>query len=627
MKMNIRIFILLFLLYGISSVFAQSIYIPLEFQDAYENGTRSLDGKPGPEYWQNHSDYKITASLDPASGKLYGSAIITYFNSSPDTLDRLVFRLYQNIQKRDAMRDFIIKSDDGSEGLVINSLSIGKRSYMPAGDTSLEYTGTNLVVKNFSILPGKQTTINVSWEFKIPGSEGIRMGRYDSTSFFIAYWYPQVAVYDDIDGWDLTEYTGNAEFYNDFNNYDVKLTLPSDYCSWATGELQNPQDVLSANVLSRYSEAMASFTTVNIISLNDLVSEEPLFNNSAETNTWHYIAKGVTDFTFGAAKNYLWDGRLADSGGKKVFVSAAYKESSLNYYEVCDISAKTIEIASRDLPGITFPFPKITVFDGSGGMESPMMVNMGPGEQRIWTVHTTVHEVMHSYFPFYMGINERKYAWMDEGWTQMLSEYIQYEIDKTIDFRERNVKRYLDYAGQFDEVPLMYPSNNIRGEMYGNHAYFRPANAYNIIKDFMGDAAFKKALQEFMKRWNGKHPMPYDFFFTFEDVSGDDLDWFIEPWFFGQGYPDVSIDTAYVKDDMLKIQVTKEGSLPIPVAVSVKFKDGTTKRAYRSASSWKNEEEDEITIEMETEGKPSYIELGSRYIPDVDSLNNIWHFK
>jgi len=224
---------------------------------------------------------------------------------------------------------------------------------------------------------------------------------------------------------------------------------------------------------------------------------------------------------------------------------------------------------------------------------------------------------MHSYFPFYMGINERKYAWMDEGWTQMLSEYIQFEIDKTIDFRERNVKRYLDYAGQFDEVPMMYPSNNIRGEMYGNHAYFRPANAFNIIKDFMGDAAFKKALQEFMKRWNGKHPMPYDLFFTFEDVSDDELDWFVEPWFFGQGYPDVSIDTAFVK----------EGILPIPVAVSVKFKDGSTKRAYRSASSWKNEDEDEITIEMEIEGKPSYIELGSRYIPDVDSLNNIWQFK
>ncbi|HMT11844.1 MAG TPA: hypothetical protein PKA39_09525, partial [Ignavibacteria bacterium] len=385
--MKIASKILLFLILCFSRVFSQGMYIPLEFQEAYENGTRSLDGKPGADYWQNHSDYRITAELDPVSGKLSGSAVITYFNSSPDTLDRLVFRLYQNIQKKDAMRDFIINSKDSSEGLVINALSIGKRTFSPSGDTSLEYTGTNLIVKNLSIMPGKQTTINVSWEFKIPGSEGIRMGRYDSTSFFIAYWYPQVAVYDDIDGWDMTEYTGNAEFYNDFNNYDVKITLPSDYCSWATGELQNPQDVLSANVLSRYSEAMSSSTTVNIITANDIVSAEPLFNNSAETNTWHYIAKGVTDFTFAAAASYLWDGRLADSGGKKVFVSAAYKESSLNYYEVCDISAKTIEIASRDLPGIIFPFPKITVFDGRGGMESPMMVNMGPGEQRIWTVH------------------------------------------------------------------------------------------------------------------------------------------------------------------------------------------------------------------------------------------------
>lgn len=282
---------------------------------------------------------------------------------------------------------------------------------------------------------------------------------------------------------------------------------------------------------------------------------------------------------------------------------------------------------SKDMPGVMFPFPKITVFNGQGGMESPMMVNMGAGEQRIWTVHTVVHEVAHSYFPFYMGINERKYAWMDEGWTQMLSENIQYEIDKTIDFRARNVKRYLDYSGQFDEVPMMYPSYMIRGEMYGNHAYFRPANAYNMMRDFMGDAAFKKALQEFIKRWNGKHPTPYDFFFTFEDASDDELTWFYQPWFFGHGYPDVGIDTAYVKDDVLKMSIIKEGELPIPVAVTVKFKDGSVKRAYRSASAWKNEEDETIWIEMEIDKKPAAIELGSQYIPDADSINNYWYFK
>lgn len=608
-------------------IFTQSLYIPLEFQAAYENGTRSLDGKPGAEYWQNRSDYKINASIDPVTGLLNGSAVITYYNSSPDTLDKIILRLYPNIYKKDAMRDFPYRSVSDSEGIMLQSLSVGKRSFNISSDTSLEYTGTNLLIKNISINPGKQTVINVTWEFRIPKDNGIRMGQYDSSTIFIAYWYPQVSVYDDIDEWDLTEYTGQAEFYNDFNNYDVKITLPINFGVWAAGELQNPQDVLAQNILSKYSQALVSTEVVHIISDADIRENLPLFNSSGETNTWHFIAKNITDFTFGSASGFLWDGRLADGGGKKIFVNAVYKPAAITFYEVCDITSRTVEMLSKELPGIPFPFPKITVFNGRGGMESPMMVNMGAGEQRIWTVHTTVHEVVHSYFPFYTGCNERKYAWMDEGLTQMISEYIQYELDKTIDFRARNVKRYLDYAGQFDEFPMMYPSYMIKGEMYGNHAYFRPANAFNMMKDFMGDAVFKKALQEFIKRWNGKHPTPYDFFFTIEDVTGDELNWFFEPWFFKQGFPDLAIDSAFVKDDLLKIEISKEGELPVPAALTVKFKDGSTKRIYRTVSAWKNEEDESIWVDIEAESKPSVIELGNQYIPDIDSTNNYWHFK
>jgi len=611
--------------------FSQSIYVPLEFQAAYEEGTRSMDGKPGADYWQNKSDYKINVSLNPTAGVISGTAVITYYNNSPDILDRIVFRMYPNINKKGALKDFLFSKDEYTDGMVISSLSINKKSYDVKTDTSIENTGTNLVVKDLSIAPKKQTVINVSWEFKIPKENLVRMGQYDSTTFFIAYWYPQVAVYDDIDGWDMIEYTGQAEFYNDFNNYDVKITLPNSYGVWATGSLENPNEVLAPQILSRYKDAMVSNKVTGIIKANDYLLKMAVFNNSAETNTWHYTAAGVSDFTFAAASNYLWDGMAADGLSKKVFVSAVYDPSSLEFYEVCEVAAKTVEMMSRDLPGVPFPFPKITVFNGSGGMESPMMVNQGTNKERIWMIYTTVHEVAHSYFPFYMGINERKYAWMDEGWAQMLSEYVQYELDKTIDFRARNVKRYLDYSGQFDEVPMMYPSYNIRSDMYGSHAYFRPCSAYNIMKDFMGDASFKKALQEYIKRWAGKHPTPYDFFFSFEDATDDELGWFYEPWFFKQGYPDLGIDTAYVKDNILRVQVTKEGDLPVPVALYVKMKDGTSKKAYRSASAWKpganGDEEDEIWIEVEMDKKPSGIELGNQYIPDADTTNNYWIFK
>jgi len=625
--MKIRILSIFLFTFTFSVIFSQSLYVPLEFQEAYENGTRSLDGKPGADYWQNHADYKIKANLNPQSGILSGSEEITYFNQSPDTLDKIVIRLYPNIYKKDAMRDFPYTSSDDQQGMKIQLLSAGKKNYDTSSDTSLEYSGTNLTIKNITVLPCKQVTLSINWEFKIPGETGIRMGQYDPKVFFIAYWYPQIAVYDDIDGWDLTEYTGTAEFYNDFNNYDVKITLPNDFGVWATGELQNPQDVYTQNILTKYSEAQVSADIVNIISKSDLESGSPLFSSTSENNLWYFKAKNVSDFTFAASSKYLWDGKSADAGGKKVFVSAVYSPNAVTFYEACEIASRTVEMMSKDLPGVQFPFPKITVFDGRGGMESPMMVNMSTGNERIWTVHTVVHEVAHSYFPFYMGINERKYAWMDEGWTQMLSEYIQYELDKTIDFRARNVKRYLDYSGQFDEFPMMYPSYMIRGEMYGNHAYFRPANAYNMMKDFMGDAVFKKALQEYIKRWSGKHPTPYDFFFTFEDVTDDDLAWFYQPWFFNHGYPDLAVDTAFVKDDILKIEITKEGEIPVPIALTVKFKDGSIKRAYRTVSAWKNEESDAVWIDMEADKKPALIELGSQYIPDADSANNFWQFK
>ena len=625
--MKIRILSIFLFTFTFSVIFSQSLYVPLEFQEAYENGTRSLDGKPGADYWQNHADYKIKANLNPQSGILSGSEEITYLNQSPDTLDKIVIRLYPNIYKKDAMRDFPYTSSDDQQGMKIQLLSAGKKNYDTSSDTSLEFSGTNLTIKNITVLPGKQVTLNINWEFKIPGETGIRMGQYDPKVFFIAYWYPQIAVYDDIDGWDLTEYTGTAEFYNDFNNYDVKITLPNDFGVWATGELQNPQDVYTQNILTKYSEAQVSADIVNIISKSDLESGSPLFSSTSENNLWYFKAKNVSDFTFAASSKYLWDGKSADAGGKKVFVSAVYSPNAVTFYEACEIASRTVEMMSKDLPGVQFPFPKITVFDGRGGMESPMMVNMSTGNERIWTVHTVVHEVAHSYFPFYMGINERKYAWMDEGWTQMLSEYIQYELDKTIDFRARNVKRYLDYSGQFDEFPMMYPSYMIRGEMYGNHAYFRPANAYNMMKDFMGDAVFKKALQEYIKRWSGKHPTPYDFFFTFEDVTDDDLAWFYQPWFFNHGYPDLAVDTAFVKDDILKIEITKEGEIPVPIALTVKFKDGSIKRAYRTVSAWKNEESDAVWIDMEADKKPALIELGSQYIPDADSANNFWQFK
>ncbi len=616
------------LLFNAGFTFSQSpLYMPLNFQKAFEKGTRSYDGKPGSNYWQNKSDYRLSATIDPQTRMLNGTETILYSNNSPDTLDELVIRLYQNINKLGNIHDFAIDVSEPSEGMILTSLSADDVSIDPKDTARVRESGTNLTIRKLKIFPGSRIKITSSWNFVIPKVNTIRMGAYDSTSYFLAYWYPQVAVYDDIDGWDKVNYTGQVEFYNDFNNYDVSITVPNNMCIWSTGILQNAEEVMSPLVLERYKKAMESEFVINVISASDYTAGASLFNNSFSTNTWHVMAENVPDFTFGLSDHYLWDARSVNTGGdKNVLVSSAYKNDSTDFYEVCETAAKTVEYLSKIQPGVPFPFPKITVYDGEGGMESPMMVNESNGKQRIWQVYVTTHEVAHSYFPFYMGINERKYAWMDEGWTQFLSEPIQWALDTTIDFRARDVFRYTNLSGQDIELPPMAISFVMHGGgPYGNASYFRPAAAYNTLKELLGDKLFIKAAQQYIKRWNGKHPVPYDFFFSFNDAAKEDLSWFWTPWFFEAGYPDLGIDTVIVKDDKIKVHIIQEGTIPTSVALTFKFTDGTEKSIFKNCSVWKDD--DNIWIKEPLEGKIlSSVVLGSKYIPDLNKENNVWKY-
>ena len=623
--LSVKSFVLSLILFSCAAYAQTGLYMPLNLQDAYELQTRSYDGKPGRNYWQNHSDYSISASIDVPSHSLRGSETIKYFNDSPDTLDEIVIRVYQDINKFGNVHDFPLDIKEPSDGMVITSLKIGGQLIDINDEAQVRNTGTNLVVLKRNVLPHKSITISADWNFVIPKINTIRMGTYDSTSFFIAYWYPQVAVYDDIDGWDKINYTGSVEFYNDFNNYDVNITVPNNMCVWSTGILQNAAGVMGPALLERYTKAMDSPDVVGIISPSDYLKRVALMNISSAENTWHIKADKVCDFTFGLSDHYLWDGCSVKLSDKKVFVSAAYKDEPGTFNEVCETTARTVEYLSKVQPGVSFPFPKITVFDGEGGMESPMMVNQGDSKEHVWMVYVTTHEVAHSYFPFYMGINERRYAWMDEGWAQFLDEPVQWLCDSSIDFRARDIFRFTNLSGQSTEVPPMVQSYQIKDyNAYGNASYFRPDAAYGILKDFLGEEKFLRCLKEYITRWNGKHPGPYDFFFTFNDAAGEDLSWFWEPWFFENGYADLSIDSVAVKSGEANILIKNEGKLPIPVELTLVWQNGTRSTIHRGADVWKDDK-DELWIKQPLEGsKLNSISLGSQYIPDMDKENNYW---
>ncbi len=619
------------LLFAFINLSAQSLYMPLNIQKAYKQGTRSYNGKPGPKYWiNNNADYRIYVHFDPASRVVSGKEEIRYQNNSPDTLRNFVFRLYQDIYKKGNFRDFIIDKSVINSGVEIKELSVNNSNIDLSKDNHrITRRGTNLILSlPDSLLPQAEAVFNIKWQFVLPNRSQIRMGAYPDSSFFISLWYPQIAVYDDIDGWDKYSYTGNQEFYNDFNNFDVEITVPDSFLVWATGVLQNPEELLQEKYLKRYYEAQQSDSIIHIISAEDY-SEGKVCKNKGE-HSWHFAAEYVPDFAFAVGYRFLWDGTnlKLDNGKKNVFISAAYLEKSKDFADVAKIARQTIKYLSDELPGSTYPYPEMTVFNGRGGMEYPMMVNDGSTSKWASTVHLTSHEITHTYFPFYMGTNERKYAWMDEGWAQMLPFALQNRLAPGYDPVSRTCGDYQKVAGTEMEVPMMVSSIVIGGNVfrptYRNASYNRPAMAYEYLQDLLGEKLFKKALKEYIVRWHGKHPIPYDFFFTFDNVAGEDLGWYWKPWFFEAGYPDLSIKTVETSNKGVSVVIKKLGTIPIPAKVKITYADSLQDSLYQTAKIWENGN-NKYTFNFKN-GKKSIekVELGSNRIPDANYENNIW---
>jgi len=283
-------FRLIFTLLFISSfIGAQSnLYIPRNIQKSYENGFRSPDGNPGPDYWQNHSDYQIKAEVFPDESILKGTEIITYYNDSPDTLKSMVIRLYGDIFKVGAARDFYGGSADVTNGVKIDYIIIGTDTLEFGKNAYRGSTNVMAKLKN-SIAPGSNVEVHAKWTIEIPDTAHLRMGNYRNDNLYIAYWYPQIAVYDDIDGWDRIDYTGLAEFYNDFNNYDIEITVPDDFVVWAAGEIQNADEVFNPKIISRISEAKNSDDLVRIITAKDYEANDvTIKNNTTGKNVWKY---------------------------------------------------------------------------------------------------------------------------------------------------------------------------------------------------------------------------------------------------------------------------------------------------------------------------------------------------
>jgi len=601
------------------------LFVPLNIQQAYLNGTRSYDGMPGPNYFQNRARYQIQVQLDPLSRLVRGEARITYFNNSPKSLRRLVLRLYQDLYKRGSERDQYIAPAAEHDGVHISRLIAGKDTF-PPNSPRLERDGTNMSVPlSSNLAPGDSMVLEVAWEFIIPKGTNIRMGTYGSNSFFVAYWYPQLAVYDDIDGWDEINYGGLHEFYNDFADFDVSITVPADMVVWATGELQNAEEVLDERVLEKYRLAHTADSIVHLMTQADY-EQGRRATRPGDLHRWHFRASNVPDFAFGTANYYLWDATSAKvgPGERRVYVDACYKPHSPDFPDVADVARLALEDLSHHIPGIPYPYPKMTIFNGEdagGGMEYPMMVNDASSFGRVFSIYLTYHEVAHSYFPFYMGINERKYAWMDEGWASILPMELIERLVPGSNPLSIILFRYLPFAGHEMERPLITPSIQLSGQAYSVAAYSKPALAYHFLRDMLGDEVFKQSLQEYMRRWNGKHPIPYDFFFSMNAASGQNLNWYWNDWFFLQGYPDLALSEVKVKGKSVQLRITRPGRLPLPVHLSFELEDGTEAIRTYTAAVWANGRQ-AVDLKFRFNQRIKSIRLGTPQIPDLREQDN-----
>ena len=612
---------------AVSSVQAQSNrLIPIEVQKAFVKGTRTKNGAPGPKYWENHARYTIRAELLASESSLKGTENVTYVNNSPDTLKTLVIRLYQDIYKKGGARAWSIGSADLTDGVQIDYIKInGKPVKMPEGQYGYFY-GTNRYVRiPGGLAPGDSLLLQTAWKFHIPEKIRNRMGNYGKGRFFVAYWYPQISVYDDISGWDRIEFNGITEFYNDFNDYDVHITTPAGYAVWATGHLENPRDVYAKPVLKRYEKVQKSDKIMAVISQKDWDKNKVLKNKGA--TTWHFTAHYVTDFSFAATLRYNWDASsvLVDTAtGRRVRVDAIYPDSSNTFQRTAYFARKSIEFMSFRWPGYPYPFEHMTSFNNgtlNGGMETPMMANDGDPKDTIQLANLVFHEISHSYFPFFMGTNERKYAWMDEGWATWFTGKFSEQMFPKYPYFQRIARRFSYFSGREMEVPLMLPSNLICNfSYYQVQAYTRPGLAYQFLDNALGDTLFKKALLTFMERWHGKHPIPFDFFNTFENVTGQNLMWFFKPWFWGPAYADMAVKG--VEQDN-KIEIENKGGLPMPVKVVCTYADGSRETFTRSTAVWQTGEK-QIEIQANQNKRLKKVVLGSPYIPDVYPKNNVW---
>ena len=605
-----------------ATVHAQApLYMPRDIKQAFAKQTRAMDGRPGPRYWQNTARYDITVQAAPPARDIRGREKITYFNNSPDTLKSLTIRLTQNIHQPGAAREGDAAPAYLTEGVTIDSFAVAGQARPFAGQGPATWKVVRLAKP---LAPHDSVRLAFAWHFPISLESG-REGMIDKTTFFLAYFYPRISVYDDYNGWDRLPFVDSKEFYNDFNDYTLRVQVPANYLVWATGTLQNPKQVLQLAYAKQLAKSMTSDAVLHVATAVDLAKKN--ITAQGPQNTWVWTAEDISDVTLGLSDHYVWDAAsvVVDPVTKRrASVQAAFADSTADFHYAVKNGQNALSWFSRNLPGVPYPFPKMTVFQGFADMEYPMMVNDSPEKDLKFAQLVADHEIAHTYFPFYMGINESRYAFMDEGWATTLELFIGRAENGAAQadefYKQFRVNRWIHDPSTAEDLPIITPSSELRAG-YGNNSYGKASLSYLALQDMLGEELFKKSLKEYMARWHGKHPIPWDYFNSMNSASGQDLNWFFNNWFFTNNYIDLALDPVTTTAQGPAVAVRNVGGFAVPVNLKVTYADGSTAAVHQSPAVWRANER-QATIALPGAKAIKTVELVNGIYMDADTSND-----
>jgi hypothetical protein len=627
-KETMRLLFLLSLFAVFASGDAQQLFMPPDVQKGFNNNTRALDGKPGKNYWQNYGRNDINITAAPPNRTIQGMEEITYINNSPDALPDLLFKLFVNIHKPGAPRMGPASADYMISGVTVDSFSVNGKA-QPWDNSPSVYTNQRIHLQQ-PLLPHDSLRLHLKWHYDMSVRSG-REGAIDSTTFFVAYFYPRVAVYDDYQGWDTTPFNDALEFYSDFNDYTVNVQVPKNYIVWGTGTLLNPNAVLQPTYAQRFQRSLSTDDIVNVVTKQDWQAKNVTVQNPM--NTWQFKANYVPDVAFGLSDHFNWDASSVVVDGatkRRASAQSAYNDTARDFHYMAGFAKESLDWLSHNWPGVPYPYEKSTVFQGYAGMEYPMMANDETTGDTVFSRFVAMHEIAHTYMPFYMGINETRYGFMDEGWAttfEVLFNRDKMPPEKADAFYRRfRVQGWTRDRTPEEDLPIITRGPELPGRGLGNNEYGKPSLGYLAVKDMLGDDLFKKCLQEYMNRWHGKHPLPWDFFNTINSASGKDLNWFWQNWFFSHYHIDLALIGATKTSNGYALSIQNVGGMAAPFDVVVSYADGTTDKIHQTPAVWEKDQK-QVKLDIPAKKDVQSIKLDGGIFMDANEADNNWKGK